>query len=69
MTCLKELTRDILVDALTCHQKVMDHPCIGSISFLEVQGEHQVLICQEVINHCHLDEVCFSLYKKNIGIP
>jgi hypothetical protein len=22
---------------------------------LEVKGEHQVLICQDVVNHCHFD--------------
>jgi hypothetical protein len=32
MTCFKGSTRNVLVDALICHQKVVDHPHFGSIS-------------------------------------
>ncbi len=55
MTCLKELIRYVLVDALTYHQKVVVHLLLSSIYLLEVKGEHQVLICQDVVNHCHFD--------------
>jgi hypothetical protein len=33
MTCLRELTWDVLIDALTHHQKVVDHPLLNLILF------------------------------------
>jgi hypothetical protein len=40
-----KVATDVIADALTYHQKVVDHPHLDLLFLLKVQGNYQVLIC------------------------
>jgi len=68
MTCLKELTWDILVDALTYYQKVVAHIYFGLIFFQRFK-EIKFQFAKRLSTTIILAWIVFGLNKKTIGIP
>lgn len=69
MACLKESKINVLVDALTCHQKVVDHLHLGPIYLLEIQGDIKFQFAKRSLTTIILVRFVFSSFKKTIGIP
>jgi hypothetical protein len=68
MTFLKELRGDLLVDALTFHQKVVTHP-LGLIFFWRFKENIRFRFTRRLSTIIILVGIVYSSNKKTIGIP
>ncbi len=69
MACLKELTGDILVDALTYHQKVVAHPHLSLIFFRRFKENIKFQFAKRLSTIVISAGIVSSSNKKIIGIP